>query len=138
MRMKLAFPTSLGGGESGWPWPRSPHAAVRPTRGQFRAIPCKQSDRVPSGLKAAEITGSSCLIKGETGFPVAASHTRADLSLAAVETRPSGLNGGDHEPSCSCFMGTEETGLPVAASQTRAAVSICVSTRVPSGLKAAT
>ena len=56
-------------------------------------VPDAVTTRLPSGLNAALSTRPSCRKGWPIGAPVAASHTRAVLSLDAVTTRvPSGLN----------------------------------------------
>jgi hypothetical protein len=52
--------------------------------------------RVPSGLKAAELTVLSCALSAASSRPDAASHSRAVLSSDAVTTRvPSGLKAAE-------------------------------------------
>ena len=43
--------------------------------------------RLPSGLKAADLTGLLCAIGSPTGLPLSASHMRAVVSEDAVTTR---------------------------------------------------
>ena len=52
--------------------------------------------RAPSGLKAADVTSSSCPRRTVISLPVAASQMRAVLSNDAVTMRaPSGLNAAE-------------------------------------------
>ncbi len=77
----------------------------------------------PSGLKAALLTAPLCRSGRLTGFPDAASHTRAVPSQLAVTTHlPSGLNAApDTPPLCRI---DSPTALPVAASHSRAVPSL--------------
>jgi hypothetical protein len=52
--------------------------------------------RVPSGLKAAALTGPLWPARTASGLPLAASHSRAVLSSEAVTMRvPSGLKAAE-------------------------------------------
>ena len=94
--------------------------------------------RLPSGLNTALFRRSLWPASGSpTGSPVAASHSRAVLSLEAVTMRvPSGLNAALRTlPSARCMR---PIGSPVAASHSRTVLSPdAVTTRAPSGLNAA-
>ena len=65
---------------------------------QTRAVlsPEAVTTRLPSGLNAAEWTGSVCPWREARVLPESASQTRAVLSHEAVTTRlPSGLNAAE-------------------------------------------
>ena len=81
---------------------------------------------------------SSKRVSSPTGWPVATSHIRTDLSSEQVATRrPSGLNSAQ-VTGASCFSGGVSS-CDLAASQSRAVPSKeAVTIRVPSGLSLAT
>ena len=100
-------------------------------------VPEAVTIRVPSGLNCALSTAPAWPASVASAFPLAASHTRAVLSIEAVTIRvPSGLNCA--LTTASSWPASVASTFPLAASHTRAVLSYeAVTIRVPSGLNCA-
>jgi len=89
--------------------------------------------RAPSALNAAITTAASCTSGGVTGWPVAASHTRAVRSSLAVTTRaPSALNAAWLTASAWPIKVT--SGVPRAACTNSMRSAVDSGGRAPGGV----
>src|SRR5262249_17904656 len=125
----IAFPLGNIGQRPGRPFGRGvPQAHF--------AVKLPVARRLPSGLNATLGTWETCPMRGASGRPLVASHTRPVVSAAPVTRRlPSGLNAtlntGDGCPLRA------KSSWPVAASHNFAVASqLEVAMRLPSGLNA--